>query len=406
MKILYVSQYFYPEVCAPVNRAYSNAKLLSKMGHDITVVSEIPNHPKGLVFPGYKNKIYQSDNELGFKTIRLWVFTSKKKNFITRLLFYFSFLFSALIYTLFNFRKYDLIYISSPPLFVALIGIVLKKIAPKKKVVFEVRDLWPDSAIQLGELKNKLLIKFSFFLEKNIYKLANKIVAISIHMKNEIIKKGIVPNKVAIVHNGTDLNSIQVNKRLKRDEIYKNNTDKFIVIYAGNVGLAQNLEVIVDVAEILKNEKDIFFYIIGEGPNKQKLKDRKKQKKIDNISFIDEISRKDIHNYLYQADCGVIPLRDLKLFHGALPSKIFDYLACGLPILVGIEGEAKKLVNESNTGLYYKPENPSDLATKIMYLYKNRDTLNEFSNNARPFVEENFTRKKLAKKLEKILSEV
>jgi len=406
MKILYVSQYFYPEVCAPVNRAYSNAKLLSKMGHDITVVSEIPNHPKGIVFPGYKNKIYQSDNELGFKTVRLWVFTSKKKNFITRLLFYFSFLFSALIYTLFNFRKYDLIYISSPPLFVALIGIIFKRIAPKKKVVFEVRDLWPDSAIQLGELKNKLLIKFSFFLEKNIYKLANKIVAISIHMKNEIIKKSIQPEKTAVVHNGTDLNSIQVNKSLSRKEIYKNNADKFIVVYAGNVGLAENLEVIIDAAEVLKDEKNIFFYIIGEGPNKQKLKNRKKQKKIDNISFIDEISRKDIHNYLYQADCGVVPLRDLKLFHGALPSKIFDYLACDLPILVGIEGEARKLVNESKTGLYYEPENSTDLAAKIMYLYNNQKILKEFSQNARPFVEENFTRKKLAKKLEKILLEV
>ncbi|MDN5354001.1 MAG: hypothetical protein PWQ09_757 [Candidatus Cloacimonadota bacterium] len=406
MKIMYISQYFYPEVCAPVNRAHSNAKLLSEMGHDITVVSEIPNHPKGIVFPEYKNKIYQSDNQLGFKTVRLWVFTSKKKNFITRLLFYFSFLFSALIYSLFNFRKYDIIYISSPPLFVALIGIIIKKIEPKKKVVFEVRDLWPDSAIQLGELKNKVLVKFSFFLEKNIYKLADKIVVISDHMKNEIKEKGIEPEKISVVHNGTDLNSIQINKNLSRKEIYKDKADKFIVVYAGNIGLAQNLEIIVDSAEILKNEKDIFFYIIGEGPNKQKLKNRKEQKKINNISFIDEISRKDIHNYLYQADCGVVPLRDLKLFHGALPSKIFDYLACALPILVGIEGEARKLVNESNTGLYYKPENSSDLAAKIMYLYKNRDILKEFSNNARSFVEENFTRKKLAKKLEKILLEV
>ena len=140
MKILYISQYFYPEVCAPSNRAMANVKFLANKGHNVTVLTEMPNHPKGVIFTNYKHKLYIKEKLENFIVNRVWVFTSKKKNFITRMLFYISFMMSGLIHTLINWKKYDIVYTSSPPLFVAGIPIILKMLFPRSKYIFEVRD--------------------------------------------------------------------------------------------------------------------------------------------------------------------------------------------------------------------------------------------------------------------------
>ena len=217
MKILYISQYFHPEVGAPTNRALANVKLFRKKGHDITVLAEMPNHPKGVIFEEYKKKIFVSEKVYGLEVKRVWVFTSQKKNFFTRVGMYLSFSITGSIYTLFNWRKYDVVYVTSPPLFVGIIGLVVKFFHPKTKFVFEVRDLWPDAAIEMGELNSSLLKKISYSLEHSIYKKANLIVSVTNSFKYKMITKGVNIDNIIIVRNGANLSlkrTSSVEKRL------------------------------------------------------------------------------------------------------------------------------------------------------------------------------------------------
>ncbi|MEA3475256.1 MAG: glycosyltransferase family 4 protein [Candidatus Cloacimonadota bacterium] len=403
MRILYISQYFYPEICAPSNRAYANAKCLAEKGHDVVVLTEMPNHPKGVILDGYKGKLLYRERMDNFWINRVWIFTCKKKNFMTRLLFYISFMFLGTIHSLFNWGKYDIVYISSPPLFVAGIGILLKFFFPEIKIVFEVRDLWPESAIALGELKNKLFISLSKALEKRMYKISEKIIVISKYIKSQIIKEGIYPGKIKIIYNGTDEKFVKRNEVVTKELFneYKR-LGKFLVVYAGNIGIAQGLDTILKAALRL-NRENILFLFIGSGPKEVKLKQIVNTENLNNVKFIGEVPREKIHEYLYLADCGIIPLRRLQLYKGALPSKIFDYMGCGLPILLGIKGEAQKIVEKSGTGITFEPDDSEDLAQKILWLKRNPEILKKMSSKGKTFVLNNFNRKKEAQKLEQEL---
>ncbi len=406
MKILYISQYFYPEVCAPSNRALANVKYFADKGHEVTVLTEMPNHPRGVILDGYKHKLFQKERIDDFLINRVWVFTSKKKNFITRMLFYVSFMIFGTIHTLINWKKYDIVYTSSPPLFVAGITIILKKFFPKTKLVFEVRDLWPDSAIDLGELNNKLAIKLSMRMEKKIYSISERIIVISNYIKNRIMDKRIMEDKIVIIHNGTDEEFITKTKKIPQNLLEKYRTrNNFIVIYAGNIGIAQNLNIVINSAEILQNE-NVLFLFVGDGPYKNQLEQLVVRKGLKNVIFVGEIDREKIHEYLCLADCGVVILKRIPLFTGALPSKIFDYMACDLTILLGVEGEAKTLVEDSGTGLGFESDNSEDLAKKIIHLKNHPKELYSMASKGNKYVYNNFNRTKQASKIEDILKEL
>ena len=406
MKIFYISQYFYPEVCAPSNRALANVKYLVDKGHEVTVLTEMPNHPRGVIFDGYKHKLFLKERNDNFLINRVWVFTSKKKNFITRMLFYISFMVFGIFHTLVNWKKYDVVYTSSPPLFVAGIAITLKRFFPNTKFIFEVRDLWPDSAIDLGELNNKFAIKLSMKMEKKIYSISDKIIVISNYIKNKIIDKGIAEEKIAVIHNGTDEEFITKTKKVPQDLLGKYRTkNNFIVIYAGNIGIAQNLNIVINSAEMLQN-KNVLFLFVGDGPYKSQLEQLVVRKELKNIIFVGEIDREKIHEYLCLADCGIVILKRIPLFKGALPSKIFDYMACDLPILLGVEGEAKTLVEDSRIGLGFESDNSEDLTKKIIHLKNHPIELYSMASKGNNYVYNNFNRTKQASKIEDILKEL
>ena len=401
MRILYITQYFYPEIGATTNRALANVRYFSKKGHKVTVLTEMPNHPKGTIFNGYRGKMFMTETLENFKIQRVWVYTSVKKNFIIRLLFYISFAFLGSLSTIFSWEKYDIVYVTSPPLFVGIIGLVLKYLFPKTKFVFEVRDLWPDAAVEMGELKNKYFRKFSFILERQLYTKADKIIAVTQKFKERIIAKGFIKEKICVIRNGSDMQfeKISITNSIKLK--YKSN-DEFIIIYAGILGIAQNLKTILDTAIILKNE-NIRFLLIGTGPEEKLLKDYSKQSNIENVEFIGEVPKEKINDYLSLADCGIIPLKNIPVFDSTIPSKLFDYMSANLPILLGVKGEAKEILNESKAGIYFEPDNSKDLADKILFLLKNINEIEKMSKLGRQFVAEHFNRIILAEQLEQEL---
>jgi len=404
LKILYITQYFYPEVGATTNRALANVRYLAKKGHRVTVLTEMPNHPKGIIFDNYKRKIFLKEKMENFTINRVWVYTNQKKNFLTRLFFYFSFMFLGIICTLFNWKKYDIVYVTSPPLFLGSIGLFLKKIFRNVKFIFEVRDLWPDAAIEMGELNNIKFINFSYKLENLLYKNADHIVAVTQNFKDKIIKKGCSEKKISIIRNGSDLSfkKVVVSKELRNRF---NASENFIAIYAGILGLAQNLQIIIDAAKKLENE-NVIVLLLGTGPKENELKNYADKVKVKNLKFLGEIPTNEISAYFSLANCGIIPLRNIEVFKSTIPSKLFDYMSAALPILLGVKGEAASILNQSKAGITFEPDNSEDLAEKIVYLKNTPNLLFEMKTKGRRFVKHNYNRKILAAKLEKLLNKI
>lgn len=401
MNILYISQYFHPEVGAPSNRALANVKLFQKKGHNVTVLAEMPNHPSGVIFREYRNKIYVMDTVEDIFVNRAWVYTSKRKNFLSRIGMYLSFSITASIYVLFKWKKFDIVYVTSPPLFVGLVGLFTKWVHPKTKFVFEVRDLWPDVAIEMGQLANPKFKKISFALEKRIYLKADMIVSVTERFKDKIITKGISEVKIIVARNGANL-ALKRAQNIEDKIIKLKSKNDFVIIYAGNIGLAQNVMTILKTAQLLKNE-NIRFLIVGIGPERNKIEKYVSDKSIKNVILIGEIPFDKISEYLSIADCGIIPLRNIPVFESTIPSKMFDYMAVNLPIILGVKGESKIILEESGAGISYKPEDHEDLKEKILFLIQNPDKLDIMSTKGRKFVEEKFDREKIAETIEQEL---
>ena len=406
MRILYLSQYFPPEAGATQTRAYEMSSNLVHFGHNVTVITEFPNHPSGIMKPEYRGKLFQRKNENGIHVIRIWVKASPNKTFFNRILFYFSYMINATLAGLFLTRgHYDLIFATSPPLFVGAVALILNRLK-RIPFVFEVRDLWPESAIALGEISNKRLISWLTWLEEKCYNQANKIVVVTNGIREVLLKRGINSRKIALIPNGANVEMFQYrpDARIRiRQELKLEN--KFVAIYAGIFGIAQGLDVIVKAGEILANQKDIHFILIGDGPKRKAIEDLITKRKIGNITMLPEQPRSIIPDYLSTSDAAIIPLRNIDLFKGALPSKMFDAWACERPIILSVPGEAKSLLEKSGGGIFIPPENPTELANAILKLKNSPTECKKMGKMGREFTRSHFSRRELAKLLTQTLEE-
>lgn len=405
MKILFLTQYCPPEVGAPQNRIFEFAKQLKKFGHEITILTAMPNYPKGEIFEEYRGKKLVKEEIDGIKIVRTSIYATKEKSFTKRLKNYLSFTFSSVFTGLKHIEEQDVVITESPPLFLGWSGYVIAK-RKKAKFVFNVSDLWPESAVKLGVLNNKLLIKASTWLEEFSYRKAAAVTGQTKGIVDNIVSRGFDKNKVHLITNGVDTEFF---KKENRDEKLREEwgiKDKFAVCYAGIHGLAQGLEVIIDAAELLKEEKDIQFVFIGDGPEKSKLMDMVKEKELTNVSFQPVQLKPNMPRIIASMDATVVPLKKLDLFKGALPSKMFEALSSELPIVLAVEGEAEKLINDARAGITVEPENAKEIADAVLKLHKNKDLKEELGQNGRKYVIENYSRESITRKLEKILKEL
>ncbi len=406
MKILYISQYFPPEAGATQTRAFENAKYLKSKGHDVFVLCEIPNHPAGVIFKGYEGKPFKKEILDGIKVLYIRVFTSPKKNFLTRLSFYFSFMAGACFAGITLLRdRFDIIYATSPPLPAAGAGLFLSRYK-KIPFYFEIRDLWPDSAVALGELKNNFIIKIARKLEHMCYSRAVKVIGVTNGIV-EILKheKQIPVDKLELVPNGATIDSFcrdETGGERVRAKLGLNN--KFVVLYAGIIGIAQNLEIMIRSAYELRNCGDIYFLVAGSGPKKSVLESMSVRFNLKNFKFIGEFPRQAMPALYSASDAALVPLANKRLFNHARPSKLFDAWACEAPVLLGIKGEAEELLNKCGGGLCYKPDDYRDLSKKIIKLKSlPSEKRMEMGKMARKYVEKFHSRQVYAEKLEQIL---
>ncbi|MFC0236520.1 glycosyltransferase family 4 protein [Fictibacillus phosphorivorans] len=399
MKILILHQYFLGKEDPGGSRFNQFVKYWEDMGHEITVIAGTVHYATGKKEEQYKGKwITKEEYSKNVTIYRTYVSESYNKSFIGRLWGYFSFTLSSLTAALFKVQKHDVMIVTSPPLFVGITGILTKWVR-RIPMIFEVRDLWPESAIDTGVLTSKPLIKAAYLVEKLSYKFASKINVLTPAFKDTLIeKKAIDKEKIIFIPNGADLDIFHPGKKENWVREKYNLQEKFVITYMGAHGVANNLDSILDVAKTCSAYKEIVFMLIGDGMEKDRLVDRAISEEISNVIFIDSQPKAIIPDFCNASDICTAVLKKVDTFKTVYPNKVFDYMSCSKPILLGIDGVARKLVEDSQSGYYVDVEDPEDFKKKILILYKDKNELKNLGQNGLRFVQDNFSRESLAKK--------
>ena len=407
LKILFLTQYFPPETGAPQNRIHSLATYMSDFGADVTILTAMPNYPKMEIQNEYKGKYYIKEQDGKLTIHRSWIFVKKSKGVLSRLANYFSFVFSSLFTGLFRIEKNDFIICESPPLFLGISALIISKFKGSK-LIFNVSDLWPESAEKLDIIHNKFLLGISYKLEAFLYRCSTLVVGQT---------KGIVSNinnrfsqvPTYWLPNGIDFHAFNIHADgdIFRDNININKAD-FVLMYAGVLGHAQGLEVILLVAQKTKQIERLKYVIIGDGPEDLKLRNMAKDLDLNNVIFVGNIPRSEMPSAVAACNAYIVPLKKNDLFLGAVPSKLFEPLAMGKPILLGVDGEARELfITQGQAGLFFEPENEHELERVITLLVNNLEKCRLLGENGRRFVKSQFNRIDIAKmfylKLKKII---
>jgi glycosyltransferase involved in cell wall biosynthesis len=363
MKILFLTDNFTPEINAPANRTYEHCMEWVKLGEKVTVITGFPNFPQGKVYDGYKNKLIKVQYIDGIKVIRVWTFITANEGFIKRTLDFISFSITSFLVGLFC--KTDVIIATSPQFFTALSGRWLS-FFKRKPWIFEVRDLWPESIVAVGAMKRNNIIKFFEFLELRLYKNADKIIVVTDSFKQKIIEKGINSTKIFVHKNGANLSLF---KTVEKDEKLIDElklSGKKVIAYVGTHGMAHGLDFILNaVKKIELTHPNLHFLFMGDGAERNNLINLKDTLKLTNATMLPSVSKKEVVKYLGLMDFALVNLRKSDTFLNVIPSKIFEAAAMQKPILLGLEGETKQLIQEYNAGLCFEPENESDFLDKI-----------------------------------------
>lgn len=404
MKLIILTQYFPPEVGAPQNRLYEMAIRLQKRGVAVEILTAMPNYPSMEIHMEYKGKWYIKDEMNGINVHRAWIWAGKSKNILPRLLNYFSFVFSSFWVGCIKLRKADYLLCESPPLFLGISAVLLKRIK-KAKLVFNVSDLWPESAEKLGLITNKTLLKTTTRLEEYLYKSSALITGQTQGIVKNI-KDRFPDKKVYWLPNGVDLSFYNPDKITTQWREQNNfSPSDFIILYAGIIGHAQALEIVIAAAELTKNETAVKWVFLGSGPVKESLQAMKEEKQLSNVYFYPPVPKSIMPEILKAIDVALVPLKNIDLFRGAIPSKIFEALAMKKAILLGAEGEAKDLfIEQGKAGLAFIPEDAVDLVKNALHLYNNRSELAKLGENGRNYVEANFNRDSIAEKFYNFLN--
>ena len=396
MKLLILTQYFPPEVGAPQNRLFELAIRLKKLGINVTVLTSMPNYPQMKIYVGYEGKDYLYEEIEGIPVHRASIYLPKSKSIIQRLLNYFSFVYSSAQVGKNKIGDVDVIMCESPPLFLGYSALYLKR-KKNAKLIFNVSDLWPESAEKLGVVTNKWMLKLAYNLEEKLYRKSVIVtgqtqgICKSINKRFSEVKTYWLPNGVDVTY----YNPLTVTGNWRKENGF--NENDILFLYAGIIGLAQGLEIILATAEKVKQQLTIKFIMVGSGPEKEKLQIIQEEKQLTNVYFFDAVSKTQMPQIVQASDVSVIPLRKLELFLGAIPSKIFENLAMEKPVILAVDGEARELfVNQGKCSLYSEPENVEDLVKNVLLLANDSLLRKELGQKGRTYVEQSFNRNTIA----------
>jgi colanic acid biosynthesis glycosyl transferase WcaI len=411
MKILYVSQYFPPEMGAPAARADELSRHWSAAGHAVTVLTGFPNHPTGVVPPEYRARFRRlvfrekPDREKtnGVNVVRTWLLPFPNRKAYERMLNYSSFCISAATTGLFLSRP-DVVIGTSPQLLVALAGCWLAR-CKRVPFVFEVRDLWPESLAAVGmgksnSLLHRALAKIAGFL----YRRSDRIVVVTPAFQDHLVKHWRVPReKISVIENGVETQLFapetfpqDAASALRRE---LDTQGKFVVSYIGTMGMAHGLETIISAAALLRDENpEIVFLMVGEGSDKDRIAALARQRGLNNIRFVEQQPREKIPAYICASDACLVLLKNTDLFKTVIPTKMLEFMSCARPVILGVNGQARQILDDARAGLAIEPENSEALVTAIRYLAANQDLAHTLGQNGRDHILRKFSRRETAER--------
>jgi glycosyltransferase involved in cell wall biosynthesis len=405
MKILYVSQYFPPEMGAPSARAAELSRHWAAAGHDVTVLTGFPNHPTGVVPPEYRDKfrrLIAHEQTDGVNVVRTWLLPFPNRKAYERMLNYSSFCASAATTGLFLSRP-DVVIASSPQMLVAVSGWWL---AQWKRVpfVFEVRDLWPESLAAVGmsdgnSLLHRSLARIAGFL----YSHADRIVVVAPAFEDYLVEHWRVPReKISVIENGVETELFAPEPFSAEAAALRKELDaegKFVVSYIGTMGMAHGLETIIAAAvQLQTTNPEIVFLMLGEGAEKEHIVALAQQRGLNNLRFADQQPRERIPAYISASDVCLVPLKKTDLFKTVIPTKMLEFMSCARPVILGVDGQARAILEEARGGLVIEPENSDALVSAIRYLTANREAGLELGQNGRGYIVRKFSRSNTAEK--------
>ncbi|MFC1502486.1 glycosyltransferase family 4 protein [bacterium] len=399
MRILFLTQYFPPEVGAASARAYETAMYLRSWGYKISVLTTFPNYLHSKPTPGYKNKLFMHEKMDGIKVFRVFSLFSFGKGICSRFFTFLTFMLTSILKGL-ALEKHDILIASSPPFSMGLAGLFLSR-CKKVKFVFEVRDLYPDSAVALQVLRNRGIIYFLHRIEKYLYRKADRVIALTEGLQKHIAQYT-PPEKTVLITNGVHLDLFLKKVKLDYDFFKK---DLFVLLNVGILGRVHGLETILEALAILQNDR-LCLVFAGGGVEEKKLKKQVQMLKLPNIFFLNSVPRGEIPELIRSSHICLVTTKNLQLTRSTLPVKLFEYMACGKPVIAAVHGEAAEIMRKSQCGIVVEPENAHEMAQAIDILYKSAAKRKRMGARGRHFVIEHFNREYLSRTYEAILNQL
>lgn len=382
MHILFLTDNFPPEVNAPASRTFEHCREWVRAGHRVTVITCAPNFPKGKVFDGYRNRLWQTEEMEGIQVVRVWSYITANEGFVKRILDYQSFMVMAILASPFV-RGVDVVVGTSPQLFTVCAAYVVSRLK-RIPFVFELRDLWPESIRAVGAIGNSRLLDALERVELFLYRKAARIVSVTHSFKHNLISRGVNASKVVVVTNGVDISRFRPQPRDELLAAQLGLQGKFIAGYIGTHGLAHGLDTLLEAARRLQDNPEGFnvrLLMLGDGANKAKLVEKAQVMGLNNVVFVDSVPKEQVVRYWSLLDASIIHLKKTDLFTTVIPSKLFECMGMGIPVLHGVAGESAEIVAKEECGQVFEPENVEALCSGILMLKQQPALCEKFRSN-------------------------
>jgi len=408
LRILFLSHYFPPEGNAPASRTFEHCARWARAGHDVTVVTCAPNCPAGVVYPGYKNRLRRQIERVdGVRVVRVWTYLAANAGTVRRIANYLSFLLSATLASIWL-PKPDVVVATSPQFFCGWAGVLVSRLK-RVPLVLEIRDIWPESIEAVGAMRNRRLLRLLEWMERVMYRAAAHVVAVGAGYRRKILEKVDLADRISVITNGVDLKAFAPGEPdgafLRRWGL----GDCFVCSYVGTIGMAHGLEVVLDAAKILRDSgrRDVRFCLIGDGAARQRLEEQTRQAGLDGrVVFTGRLPKDQVPTAIASSQACLIHLKDCALFGTVIPSKIFETMAMGRPIVMGVRGEALDIVHQAGAGLAVEPESPRALVDAVLRLADEPGLASRLGRSGRAFVAERYNRDRLAAEYLRLLGDV
>ena len=402
MNIIYLCQYFVPEPAAPAARVAELSRAWVKAGHKVTVLTGMPNHPTGIVPEKYRGRLLVRECLDGVTVLRNWLYATPNYGFAKKMLNHLSFMVSVVMLGLPRLGHADVLIVSSPAFLSVFSAFFISRLR-RIPFVFEVRDLWPAVFADLGVITNPLLIKFLEFLEMFLYRRAARIVTVTQSFRDMLIGRGLQAQKVVTIYNGAHVEFFVPGDRDNSVRMEHGLGNRFVASYLGAHGISHSVETVLRTADILRDRKDITFMLVGDGAMKTSLLALKEKMGLKNVLMLPSHAKERMPDLYCASDVCLVPLRDIPIFDTFVPSKMFEIMACGVPIVGAVRGEASEILTRSGAARLVAPDSAEELAKAIEWMQAHPHERARMGVAGREFVRAHYDRGKLAEQYMQVL---